>query len=207
MKNILFIEAGTTGGGSFESLYQYLKIIDRNQFAPFVICFNKTKYNKLWEELSIPVLLLKDPIYTVQGKSKVKYLIRKVHSLIYRSIWIPFYPILRFVHNNTIKQIRDYIRKNSIDIVYLNNQIQRDLVFVIAAKKMGIKIISHQRSIRGGGFSKKMTDFANKHVDFFIANSKSSYDYWKKQGLSEKKMDVLYNFIPEEEKHYIKKKK
>lgn len=197
MKKVLFIEAGTTGGGSFESLYQYLKIIDRNQFAPFVICFNKTKYNKLWEELNIPVLLLEDSIYTVKANSKVKYLIRKTHSLIYRNIGVPFYPVLRFVHNNTIKQIRKYIRENAIEIVYLNNQIQRDLVFVIAAKKMDVKIISHQRSIRGKGFTKKMAAFSNKNVNYFIANSNSSYLHWEKLGLSSVKMKVLYNFMPE----------
>ena len=51
MINVLFVESGVTGGGSFESLYQHLRVIDREQFSPVVVYLNETPFVKRVEEL------------------------------------------------------------------------------------------------------------------------------------------------------------
>ncbi|MAQ43818.1 MAG: hypothetical protein CMG25_04970 [Candidatus Marinimicrobia bacterium] len=195
MINILFIESGISGGGSFESLYQYLRFINRSKINPYIACFNKTKYNKLWNDLDIPIYSIKDRIYS---KDLNNYFILKIHSLIYRIKWLPFKFILRIIHYSTIRMIREIIIDNKIEIIYLNNQILRDLVYLIAAESLDVKIISHQRSTRGSGFNEKMAIFANNNVDIFIANSNACQKYWIKNGI-EKDIKVAYNFIDEKD--------
>jgi len=121
--------------------------------------------------------------------------------LIYRIKWLPFKFILKIVHYSTIRTIRDIINKNKIDIIYLNNQILRDLVYVIVAESLNVKIISHQRSMRGKGFNEKMAEFANNNVDIFIANSNDCQKYWLNNGI-EKNIHVAYNFIDQKDFMY-----
>lgn len=194
-KKVLFIEAGTDGGGSFESLYQFLKILDRNKVLPYVIYFNNTKYVKLWSDLKIPAFFIKDRIYSKSDTSKTSFFFKKIRSLLSKVPSLPFIFLLNFLHRRTIIEIRTFIKEHSIDLVYLNNQILRDLVFVLACKNTGVKIISHQRSVRGNGFSKKMARYSNDKVDVFIANSKNSLDHWLALGLDPLKTKLLYNFI------------
>ncbi len=49
MKRIMFIESGTTGyGGSYQSLYQTINILNPKKFQPIVVFFNETFiYEKL----------------------------------------------------------------------------------------------------------------------------------------------------------------
>ncbi len=44
MINILYLETGVTGGGSFESLYEQVRELDREKFAPVVVFLNESKY-------------------------------------------------------------------------------------------------------------------------------------------------------------------
>ncbi|MCD4691543.1 MAG: glycosyltransferase family 4 protein [Calditrichales bacterium] len=193
---ILFIESGTTGGGSFESLYQYLKIIDREKYSPIVIYFNETKYNHLIAELSIPIYVIVDKIYTVRENSLFRYLVNKFHSLNRRSKYSPFIAILKIVHKSAIAEITEIAKKERVNIVYLNNQIFRDLPWAIMAKKLRIPVISHLRSVRSQGFNKKMAEYANNNVDFFIANSRHCKKHWVEKGISSDKVKTLYNFVP-----------
>ena len=78
--NILYIESGTSGGGSFESLYQCLKGINRRRFRPVVVYLNNNLYIERVKALGTPVYLLTDRLYSNhvqyprQGSSPQNYL-------------------------------------------------------------------------------------------------------------------------------------
>ena len=64
MHRILFVESGTTGGGSFESLYQHLRVINRLRFHPVVVYLNENYFVNPIMELGIPVYVLTDWMYS-----------------------------------------------------------------------------------------------------------------------------------------------
>ena len=64
MYNILFLESGTSGGGSFESLYQHLRVIDRERWCPVAVYLNETRFVDSVRKLGIAVYVLTDWMYS-----------------------------------------------------------------------------------------------------------------------------------------------
>ena len=192
MLKVLYIEAGTNGGGSFHSLNQHLNLY-KDEIEQHILCFNHTRFNEDWLRQGYCVNIINDSIYTLGSGSLAA---RKMQSLVFRLPYLFYYKIiLRLIHKPTVDFIRDYVRVNEIDIVYLNNQIERDLVFVVALSNLKVKVISHLRSTRGRGLTDNMLKFLNYRVAIFIANSKNTHQYWQNMGISSGKLMLVYNFI------------
>ena len=196
--NILFVESGLTGGGSFESLYQYLKKIDRSKYSPHVVFLNHTKYYLLLEKLKVPCFLIKDPVYSYDFNKTEPFLNKLIARIkLLSDLYFPFISLWmdKVCHYRTIKKLIEIIRKENIHIVHANNQVNRDLYVVESARKTNIPCIIHLRSFFSMGFNTKKADYANTHVKRYIAYSKSIADHWTQKGINSEKISIVYNAI------------
>ena len=197
MYNLLFVESGTTGGGSFESLYQYLGEIDKSRFRPVVLFLNPNRYQDLVERMGLKVYLVHDLIYSSGSFLPLifqKALIKISFGLArYCDVFSLFY--LRLVHRGIGREIEKIILAEQIDLLYLNDQINRDMFGVFVAGKLGIPCISHLRSMDGKYFTRRKAAIANHIVSAYIANSLSTKEYWQGRGIEEGKSFLVYNAV------------
>lgn len=196
--NVLYVESGTWGGGSFESLYQQLRVINRDKFRPVVVYLSENRYFELVKELDIPVYILTDWIYSVWIPRYIRGLLGRIDIFLDKHFPFLYILFVRFIHHGLIYRLQDIVQKEKIDLIHLNDQINRDLFGVIVAEKTGITCISHLRSMRGVKFDKVRAGYVNQIVSSFIANSNATKKYWASVGISSNLIKVVYNAIVDE---------
>ena len=201
MINVLFVESGGSGGGSFESLYQHLRVIDRGRIRPMVACLNDGRYIGLIRELNIPVYVLTDLVYSGHApryQRKAAYWLRRAALRVSRRVPAFYLHALRWSHRPLVHSLVRLIRQTKVDIVHLNVQVYRDLFGLFAAEKAGVVCISHLRSAdprTRGEFNPNMARYANSLVAGYIANSAMTRAYWTEQGLDPDKVSIIHNGI------------
>lgn len=195
MITVLFIESGTLGGGSFESLYLHLKNINRELYNPIVVLLNETKYNSLLKAVNVDVYQIDSFIYSTKYDNLIVKVFRRICSLLHRSnIFNPKF-VLSICHFDAIRAAKKIIRSNRVSLIHLNDQVLRDLFGVIISKSEKIPCISHLRSMRSLGMNKSIADYANSNVAAFIANSEMTKKHWIELGIDENKIEVIYNAV------------
>lgn len=195
------MESSETGGGSFESLYQHLRVIDRSLFRPVVVCLNDVSHVTRIRDLDIPVHVLTDPLFSRHSSTKRRWLLGKLRSAAFRmnrvAPWL-FPQVLQFIHSPTIKAITSLASTEQAALIHLNVQPYRDFFALIAAHQTKIPCISHLRSAdpgTKGQFNRFMAQYSNAVVAAYIANSQMTRDYWLEAGLAPGKMHVVLNAI------------
>ena len=195
MPNILFIESGTDGGGSFESLYRFLMVIDRQEYHPTVVFLNSTRFVELIRELDIQVYVLTDIVYSKATPFWVRNLFGMMSfgvSLYFQTFSVR---LLYLIHLSLLIKLEHIISEKKIDLLYLNGQINRDFYGVYIVKKMKLPCISHLRSMDGRSFNKLKVKWANQYISVFISNSEATKKYWDGRGVIAARNKVLYNAI------------
>ncbi|WFS61213.1 glycosyltransferase family 4 protein [Pseudodesulfovibrio thermohalotolerans] len=193
--NVLFFESGISGGGSFESLHQLLRKIDRSRIRPVVGFLNKTRYFDIVRNLDVPTYLLTDLVYTQKIPKILRgNLERRVDRVFLNRPQLADF-VVSLGHGWLISQLCSIARKEKIDILYCNDNINRDIFGCYVAKKMNIPFVSHLRSTDGKTFAGAKVDFANRWVDSYIANSDQCATYWIGRGAASRKMHVVYNAV------------
>jgi glycosyltransferase involved in cell wall biosynthesis len=197
--NILYIESGTSGGGSFVSLYQHLKVINGQWFHPIVVYLNNNRFIEPVKSLGFPVYVLTDWFYTKKPSSFINHILHKITAIIEKYLPRYYLYFMRLAHKPLLSSLERIVYKEKIDIIHLNVQINRDLFGLFVAEKTDVPCISHLRSMRSGGFDRYRADFANRIVSMFVANSNSTKQHWEKLGIDSKKIKVVYNAINNEQ--------
>jgi len=192
---ILFIESGTSGGGSFESLYQHLQVINKNNLRPVVVYLNDNRFVEKVKSLSIPVYILTDYIYSNHAPRYIRELLRQIAFQIEKYAPVCYLEFAKIAHAPLVRELERLIKKEHVDIIHLNDQPNRDLFGIFAAEKTKVICISHLRSMRSLGFESRRADYANKIVSLYLANSKATKEYWEEKGIDPSKTRVLYNYI------------
>ena len=196
MHNVLFVESGTAGGGSFESLYQHLRVIDRQRFRPSVVYLNENRYVDRVLDLRIPVHILTDLLYSKHAFPLLRPAILKAAKWADRYFDAFYVDFRRMVHTPLIRRLERVIREEKADIIHLNVQTNRDLFGIMVAERTGVPCISHLRSRYSGGFGQRRAAYTNRIVSAYVANSKEYKDYWEQKGLDAQKMWLVLNGIP-----------
>ena len=138
-KRILYYESGSGFGGSAISLYRLIKHLDRESYSPYVIVHGVGPRINQIEAMDVAVTQLRfyHPIPDMNNSK--------------RGIYVGFVKNLSFYTNfllNTFinaSNIYAILKKNSIDIVHLNNGIFENFPALIASRFCGIPCISHVR--------------------------------------------------------------
>ena len=194
-QKVLFLESGTTGGGSFESLYQLIRTIDQTKIRPFVSFLNHTRYVDLFRDFEVPTFLHTDLVYSLKIPKIIRGNLERRVDRVFLKKTQAANRIVQLGHGYLISQLCSLIKREQIDVLYCNDQINRDIFGCFVARKMQIPMVSHLRSLDGKTFAGPKADFANKWVDAYIANSNSVADYWTNQGAAKDKMHVVFNAV------------
>jgi glycosyltransferase involved in cell wall biosynthesis len=195
--SILFVESGASAGGSFESLYQHLLVINRQRFRPVVVYLNQNPFVELVKALDIPVYLLTDWRYSKQVPRQIRKKMAQLVSGIDKRAPIFSLMVTRGVHFGLTQALARIIQEEQIDLIHLNDQISRDFFGLFVARRTKTKCISHLRSMDGATFHRRKATYANHIVSAYIANSKSTQQYWEAKGIDGSKTWLVYNALPE----------
>lgn len=150
MINVLFVESGGSGGGSFESLYQHMHVVARDRIRPVVVYLNDNRFVSRVRDLDIPVYVLKDRLYSAHAPRLKRWLAIKLREAAMRlERYLPgaYLQAVWWLHRPFVTPRPKSSRNEQIDIVHLNDDVARDLFGLFAAEKTGIPCVSHMRSL------------------------------------------------------------
>jgi len=189
-RTILFLETGTQDGGSFVVLMTLLRQMNREVFRPIICCFNRPRCMDELEKLGIPVIVFSDPLFSC--RPVIRYFLMR---LIQRGV-VQFFPAIRpwyepLIHAGAARAMRKIIRKESVDMLVLNAQVNRDLFAVFLAEETGVPAVAHLQSCTGRGLTPALAARVNRTVVRMVANSEACRAYWVSRGLE--RIDVLYH--------------
>lgn len=192
MKNILFIESGQYGGGSFNALNIMIK--NMKNINPIIIYFNQNKFIKNSIDNNIKCYLLKDIVYSLNSNTFFRKLLNRVNLII--SKFFPFASIEfeKFIHSNTIKSINKIIDENNINIIHTNISVSRDFFLIFCLQK-NIKLIGHLRSPKNELLNYYKSQLINKRYHKIIAASESIKKHWVSSGINKNKIVTIYDGI------------
>ncbi len=201
MLRVLFVESGMTGGGSFESLLQHMKALDRSRIEPHTVFLNRTKYCDLFAAAGLPFHLVRDPLFDRGVNERHPGLVRAAGGAlrVAQGVLPPLAAGLEgLAHAGAVRALTDLIRSQHIDLVHTNNQPNRDFYALLAARAAGRPCVAHLRSFFSKGFVPAKQRFAAAHVACFVAYSPGMADHWADQGLPRDKIRVVPNAIAQE---------
>lgn len=199
MRNVLFLESGTSNGGSFECLYQIVRGIDRSRFRPMVGYVNNTHYLELVRSLDVPTYLLTDTAFSRHANVALRTVARGGRHFVRKYIPGVNLEFTKLVHGSLVQQVVEFIKRENIEILHLNDGIYRDMFGVLAAERTGVACISHLRSKDGEYLDRRSALHANRTVTAYIAISRFVNDYWVNKGLEPSKIVVLHDAIDEDD--------
>ena len=136
-KKILYIESNKDGtiGGSYYSLYNLIKGLNRKKYEPYVMFCDSNALIPTFKKLNSNVIVWDyDPSSAPLVKSLIdliKWPVRLLREVLFQQ-----------------PRILNKIRKISPDMVHLNNGYSSNHAWMIACKIAGIKIIAHNRGDR-----------------------------------------------------------
>jgi len=194
--NILYLETGLYGGGSFESLYQQVKVLDKKKFSPVVVYLNPNRFTERLEALNITYYILQDTLYSSKSNIFLKKICSKIRALTKRVAprLIINYEFL--VHLPLVYSLNRIVNKHNIDLIHLNNQIDRDFFALLVARRNKIPCISHIRSFHSDDFTSPKANYANRNISRYIAYSEGIKKHWVEAGIDAAKTRVIYNAVP-----------
>lgn len=197
---ILFVENGAFGGGSAESLGQIVKGLDQGRFAALVLFTSPIPAIGKIASIGVQTYLYRhwyvgrtDEVFAAVAARTASFLVNYGARIAPRIC-------NRLEHALTKKlrlKVAALIRAHAVTIVHTNNNPHRDLWVIEAAAEAGVPCVSHLRSFHDFGFTKERASIANKHVEVFIAYSRSIAEHWIRAGLAANRVRVIHNAIGE----------
>ena len=190
---VLFIESGVFGGGASESLKVLIQNFPSN-FSPFVFFIYKnhrcSEFNSEGIKSSLFPLNLSNKLYRFTDKITA-FLVTKSHR-IHPALSLLIYTLFNLPN---IIFLYFYIRINSFDLIYTNNNAYRDFWVHFSAFLANTNIVSHLRSFHGNAFNGYFCYLSSLFVDHYIAYSDSIASYWQDKLSLNAKISVIYNAL------------
>jgi Glycosyltransferase len=195
-RGVLFVESGRLGGGSFEGLVLQLRVLDRSRFRPVVVFTSKTRHYDAVRELGVPVHLLRDPVLSVEVNRRVQKWAERLQER-------PFCRSPRwgkaaaaFCHARLLKTLTQICRQERIELLYSNNQVNRNLFMPLLAERLSLPLVAHFRSPGAESFCPPKRDYVQTWVTRFITISRQVENYWRDHGLTAP-MALIPNGLPD----------
>jgi glycosyltransferase involved in cell wall biosynthesis len=185
-KTILFIEQNRDGtvGGSHLCLLQTVRSLDKNAYKAIVMFYQDNSLVDKFKKEECQVVFFKKPEgkridVTVKYLKVIATLIQKLYNFFACEI-IPFFRAIYF------------LLKHKVDLVHLNNCPVSGGDWLLAAKLLKKKCISHDR---GYAHFNQLTLFLGKRFDLVICMAEWIVAHLSMCGLSKEKLKVLYDGV------------
>lgn len=186
------------GGGSAESLFQLLSVLDRSRFDPVVVFSSPIPARQRIAGLGIETHLLEHWYFSRQ-RSRLRSLAAWMASalVVHGARWMPRFCLMldRFLTSRLRRGMVALIRHLRIDLVHTNNNAHRDLWAIEASALAGVPCVAHLRSFHSLGFSAPRAALANRLATAFVGYSSSIIEHWADAGLSSGRMHLVHNAI------------
>ena len=204
MYNILFVEGGRGAGGSSNYLWYFLKYLDREVFNPLVLFYRQydgPDIEKI-KSLGIEIFFIESNVDSHKESSTkvnqeslsddVKKFVIKITKTIGIKSFLKFsYDLLFYYIPQSIK-VKEFLKKQNIDCVFLNNDMHYHIPAIIGAKLTNIPCISRKAGIGGGRFIKRLL---HPWVEYFIASSEGALKDYRIERLPVDKITLIYEGI------------
>lgn len=134
-KRILYVEGNVDGtiGGSYISLMFLASGLDRSRFVPLVVFSRENTLIPQFHERNVPTLVC-PPIPTLRWQGFASRLLAKAINFMSAVVWQPLH-------------LARLLRREQIALLHLNNSINLNHPWMIAAWFAGIPCITHERGI------------------------------------------------------------
>lgn len=184
-KKIFFFEGNNDGtiGGSYYVLYDLLVSLDKNKYIPIVGFHKDNIFVSKFNEIGIETYLFPR---------------RNIFEFSFKPFNALFFPIKKTV--NVLRQLifpvfefRNFLKKQDIDLVNLNNSITRNHSWMIATLLSGTKCVTHEMGINNQYSS--MSRFLAKKLDAIICVSYAVKSGMEKCGIFFPNIYVIQNGI------------
>ena len=141
-RRILYVEQNTDGtvGGSHYCLLDTIRHLDRNRFDPLVVFYRE---HPLLEEFRClcPVFFLPEHP-GVDVVSRLPAALERFHPI--PRLFQKGVNLFRCVLPSYLRKVR-FLRAHRIDLVHLNNAVNRGYDWVLAGNTVGVKCVTHNR--------------------------------------------------------------
>lgn len=194
MIKILFVEGCKDGtvGGSHTSLLSLAAHLDRERFHPAVVFYDDHGVAAELRALGIETHILRKPVllnFQALAHGVSPSLTRAGAAL------LPLQKALNgvFVVLRTAVGYARFLRKAGVDIVHLNNSVNTNHEWILAAKLVGARVVSHERGINE--HVARTAKVLGKALDRMICASEAIRQSLAKQGFNRDNMLVVYDGI------------
>jgi glycosyltransferase involved in cell wall biosynthesis len=104
--------------------------------------------------------------------------------------------MLRLAHGPLLRGLRGIVKTHEVDLLYSNNQPNRNLFLAILARDLGLPVAHHLRSMDLDSFGPEKARLVNETATDFFAISDECARRWQERGLDPEKMHTVYNGLP-----------
>lgn len=194
MKNLLYVEGCRDGtvGGSHTCLYSMVANLDRKRFCPIVVFYDDHVVAENLRSLGVVTQIMRnDKPFSIDQLSRTR-----ASGL--RKVLRAFLPVQKAVNfcwfflRPAFVYAR-YLKSHNIDILHLNNSLNTNHDWMLAAKLSGTKLISHERGISPA--LSRTARALGATADYVICASRAIGDPLIAQGLDERRLAVIYDGI------------
>lgn len=182
-RTVLFLESGRLGGGSFEGLVLMLRELDRKLFRPVAVFTSHTRHYDAVRAMGVPVHLLRDPVLSVEVNRRVQKWVERIQEYTFCRIPRLGKAAASLCHARLLATLTDICRKERVELLYSNNQLNRNLFMPILAERLGLPLVAHLRSPGAESFCPPKRDYVQRWTTRFIAISLQVENYWREHGL------------------------
>lgn len=198
-RTVLYLETGTHGGGSHQSLTSLVRNLDPNRYRAKVLLLADLPHAAAMREAGAEVRVVRDWQYNDQ-------LPRPLHkAMLAGSLALGrFFPRgvdlwEKLIHHPAFKRLADMLERERPDLAHLNNQVVRHYFGLLAVGQAGLPCVSHLRSPQARGLTSPMMDAANRTVDRYVTYATSLGEFWVSKGARRDKLSVIPNGIEPQE--------
>lgn len=185
---VLFIEEVSGIGGSTVCLYKMMKQLTAGKYRKVIIKYNgDTSYDN--DHINDAAKYRLKQWFAPHVSS-----VKRKHSSRLTSLYVKSLLMIDYLHRITATCM--IILRERIDLVHVNNSLGINFPSIIAAKVLGVPVVSHMRSFEEVYPLQRM---AYKHVNKSIAITKSVERFYHDRFADHGKIEMIYDGIDEHE--------
>lgn len=193
---VLFVESGRLGGGSFEGLRLMMTALDLDCYRPVVVFLSRTHFMDTFLEMGIPTYLFRDLVCSLDVSSRLQKWMERIQEYTYCRIPPLGKLAAAMCHRGLLCNLERVVREEQVDLLYSNNQINRNLFMPILAERVRLPLVVHLRSAGTESFCAPKREYVEHWVTRFLAISSRVKKHWQRGGLTAK-VDLIPNGLPD----------
>ncbi len=190
-RNILYVETGYGFGGAVICLVALLKGLCRERYIPVVVFSQADNVTRnLLKDINASIFYVKK----YRRREWVNRLLERIAKvrMLKNIVLFGLIFVEMICRISLFVKLMEIIKKEKIDIVHINNCFNSNLEAIFASRLLKVPCVAH---VRWGVESLFSSRFGAKLIPRFIAISEFVKERLRKLGISDRKIEVVYDGI------------